>query len=95
MVLAMGKLTFQNPQTNRQLPAAVSTVHLLELKDTVVQACMITSKNYDKAVREKGKGHGLGAPHNHVFATFVQALLEALGQKTDLIETPQYKGLMA
>ncbi len=73
----------------------MTTVNLLDVEDKVVQACMSTSKSYDKTVRDKGKGHGLGAPRNHVFATFVRTLLEALAQKVDLIETPQYKWQMS
>lgn len=92
-VVVVAKLSLQNSQMLRQLAAAVTLVQFLMAGEAVVQACMETSKNYDKAVRAKGKGHGLGAPHNHVFATFVLGLLEEVSKKPSLLETPQYAKL--
>ncbi len=50
MVTAIGKLCLRNAQTIRQLAAAVIMVHLLRVEDVTVQACVATSKNYDKTV---------------------------------------------
>ena len=79
-LLALQKLCLQNAQSIKALMAAnweFAIAPASSLTATPIEVALQVGANYDKTCRERGKGHGLGAPHLHTSVAMIEAMATA------------------
>ena len=72
--LSLHKLTLRNSNEIRRMKHMLEEFWLVPLNAPPVKAGREGGKQYGMAVREKGKGHGMGPPHVTVAMHFLRAL---------------------
>ena len=91
VMVALAKLTLNNSQSLRSLAGCTLTTYLVPSDKAAVVSAQESSKTYDKAVREAGRGHLLGPPHLHVAGAFLEVVAADLEFKA---QYPQARGVV-
>eukprot|EP00927_Polykrikos_kofoidii_P027559 TRINITY_DN24195_c0_g1_i1.p1 TRINITY_DN24195_c0_g1~~TRINITY_DN24195_c0_g1_i1.p1 ORF type:complete len:235 (-),score=38.17 TRINITY_DN24195_c0_g1_i1:185-889(-) len=83
MVITLQKSQLLTSHTVRQLVAHNWDFCMLPTTAAIVQAGEYVAKRYAEAIKEKGKGHGLGSPHVHVAAAVIEEMAQPKANPTN------------